>query len=115
VARLRREIEEVKHAKVAGSETLLDELNAALSKSSINVPQQSKTNTTSNLEARIARLERSVGVESFGQERGLTQPLLSQTISIEHKLSLLDPDNLCMLETRMQQVTRSVDRLSKLH
>merc|ERR1711879_629278 len=110
VARLRREIEEVKHDKVPGSENLLDELNCALTKNSEGMLKSgSGTSGTSNLEARLAKLERMVGVEGADY----TVPLLSQTKSIEHKLSLLDPDNLCMLETKMQNVARGVDRMSK--
>merc|ERR1711976_500241 len=110
VARLRREIEEVKHDKVLGSENLLDELNCALTKNSEGLVKKSQeSSSSSKLEARLAKLERLVGIESAEY----TVPLLSQTKSIEHKLSLLDPDNLCMLETKMQNVARGVDRMSK--
>ena len=110
VARIRREIEEIKHEKVKGSENLLTELNNALVKTN-EAPVKNKTSSADNfnLESRIAKLEKLVGVEVSE----FSVPLLSQTKSIQHKLSLLDSDNLCMLETKMQNVARGMDRLSK--
>ena len=65
VARLRREIEEVKHDKVLGSENLLDELNCALTKNSEGLVKKSQeSSSSSKLEARLAKLERLVGIES---------------------------------------------------
>jgi len=108
VARIRREIEEIKHEKIKGSENLLVELNNALIKTN-EAPVKSKSSVDNfNLESRIAKLEKLVGVESE-----FSVPLLSQTKSIQHKLTLLDSDNLCMLETKMQNVARGMDRLSK--
>jgi len=106
VARIRREIEEIKHEKIKGSENLLVELNNALIKTN-EAPVKNKS-SADKLESRIAKLEKLVGVESE-----FSVPLLSQTKSIQNKLSLLDSDNLCMLETKMQNVARGMDRLSK--
>jgi hypothetical protein len=111
IIRLRREIEEVKHDKISGSENLLTELNNALVKTNeapVNNTKPKNTENTSNVESRLAKLEKLVGVE---QE--YSTPLLSQTRSIENKLSLLEPDNLCMLETKMQNVGQRMERLSK--
>jgi len=109
IIRLRREIEEIKHDKISGSENLLTELNNALVKTNeAPVKQRTQVNNTANIESRLAKLEKLVGVE---QE--YSTPLLSQTRSIENKLSLLEPDNLCMLETKMQNVGQRMDRLSK--
>ena len=111
VARIRREIEEIKHEKIKGSENLLTELNNALVKTN-EAPVKNITSSSAdnfNLVSRIAKLEKLVGVEVSE----FSVPLLSQTKSIQHKLSLLDSDNLCMLETKMQNVARGMDRLSK--
>lgn len=112
IIRLRREIEEVKHDKISGSENLLTELNNALVKTNEAPIKNKNPNThadnTANVESRLAKLEKLVGVELE-----YSTPLLSQTRSIEHKLSLLEPDNLCMLETKMQNVGQRMERLSK--
>merc|ERR1712178_581600 len=101
VARIRREIEEIKHEKIKGSENLLTELNNALVKTN-EAPVKNKTSSADNfnLESRIAKLEKLVGVEVSE----FSVSLLSQTKSIQHKLSLLDSDNLCMLETEMERL-----------
>ena len=109
IARLRREIKELEISKNDVSELKIDLERVVNKKLESGKIVQSEPNTgVSNLESRIAVLEQALGSDGLKSRN-----LAMQMDDVEKKLSLLEDDNLRLIDQKLSSVNTKIAGLSK--
>merc|ERR1719245_757791 len=109
IARLRREIKELEISKNDVSELKID-LERVVNKKleGVKMVQNSPDTGVSNLESRIAVLEQALGNDGLKSRN-----LAMQMDDVEKKLSLLEDDNLRLIDQKLSSVNTKIAGLSK--